>query len=294
MANKHATGTHSTVIRCPNCGEDYSITYKRCPFCDEKTVPPSRRRGGVDEYDEDLARGRVRRRGRPSGRQASGRVLPPAAAADAGAAGGGGEWTPLRVVGTVISVALIVAAVWIVITVVMPLVGKGKVPAEPTPPATSQVTPTPPPSIPAEHRPPARGDRLRHRPRRVRLTPGTEPSAPPSQQIPATQTATGFTLNKSDITINNAYPDPGAPGGHLHARRDHRGDHLDQQQQRGRLRGRLGPGEPRDQDRLGHHHRHHGGGLQAGVRGAQQRHQRRRFRLQQRRQPRPAPPPPAP
>jgi len=30
------------VIRCENCGEDYSVTYKRCPFCDER---PSR--GGV-------------------------------------------------------------------------------------------------------------------------------------------------------------------------------------------------------------------------------------------------------
>ena len=30
------------VIRCENCGEDYSITYKRCPFCDERPV-----RGGI-------------------------------------------------------------------------------------------------------------------------------------------------------------------------------------------------------------------------------------------------------
>lgn len=30
------------VIRCENCGEDYSITYKRCPFCDERPG-----RGGV-------------------------------------------------------------------------------------------------------------------------------------------------------------------------------------------------------------------------------------------------------
>lgn len=30
------------VIRCENCGEDYSITYRRCPFCDERPG-----RGGV-------------------------------------------------------------------------------------------------------------------------------------------------------------------------------------------------------------------------------------------------------
>ena len=33
MANKRTTGTRSAVIRCPNCGEDYSVTYKRCRFC---------------------------------------------------------------------------------------------------------------------------------------------------------------------------------------------------------------------------------------------------------------------
>ncbi len=32
----------SDVIRCENCGEDYSITYRRCPFCDERPV-----RGGI-------------------------------------------------------------------------------------------------------------------------------------------------------------------------------------------------------------------------------------------------------
>ena len=30
------------VIRCENCGEDYSVTYKRCPFCDERPG-----RGGI-------------------------------------------------------------------------------------------------------------------------------------------------------------------------------------------------------------------------------------------------------
>lgn len=30
------------VIRCENCGEDYSVTYRRCPFCDERPG-----RGGV-------------------------------------------------------------------------------------------------------------------------------------------------------------------------------------------------------------------------------------------------------
>ena len=37
MATKKAPPRRNTdVIRCENCGEEYSTTYKRCPFCDER------------------------------------------------------------------------------------------------------------------------------------------------------------------------------------------------------------------------------------------------------------------
>ncbi|MCI9156000.1 MAG: SH3 domain-containing protein [Lawsonibacter sp.] len=39
---RQAPSRRNDVIRCENCGEDYSITYKRCPFCDERPG-----RGGV-------------------------------------------------------------------------------------------------------------------------------------------------------------------------------------------------------------------------------------------------------
>lgn len=38
-----ASPRRSDVIRCEKCGEDYAITYKRCPFCDERPG----RAGGV-------------------------------------------------------------------------------------------------------------------------------------------------------------------------------------------------------------------------------------------------------
>lgn len=56
MSRKVAPGT---LIHCEYCGEDYSATYKRCPFCGEKPSsdaviipPPSRRRReeAEDEY----------------------------------------------------------------------------------------------------------------------------------------------------------------------------------------------------------------------------------------------------
>ena len=37
MAPKKAPPRRNTdVIRCERCGEEYSTTYKRCPFCDER------------------------------------------------------------------------------------------------------------------------------------------------------------------------------------------------------------------------------------------------------------------
>ena len=94
MASKHKSRTRNAVVRCPNCGEDYSVTYKCCPFCDESSGS-ARGRGGK----------RLNTRG--------------------GGYGGGGGWGPLRVITTVLSVALIVAAVYIVVTIVKPLVELG-------------------------------------------------------------------------------------------------------------------------------------------------------------------------
>lgn len=52
MARKNAPGT---LIHCDACGEDYSATYKRCPFCGEKSgqwattsIPPV-----SDAYEDD-------------------------------------------------------------------------------------------------------------------------------------------------------------------------------------------------------------------------------------------------
>lgn len=33
---RQAAPRRGDVIRCENCGEDYSVTYRRCPFCDER------------------------------------------------------------------------------------------------------------------------------------------------------------------------------------------------------------------------------------------------------------------
>lgn len=70
------------VIRCENCGEDYSITYKRCPFCDERPG-----RGGV------VGRRVANTRGGGYGRPVN----------------------PIQVAGVVISLILIASALFIVL-----------------------------------------------------------------------------------------------------------------------------------------------------------------------------------
>ncbi len=92
MATKQEPIRRNDVIRCEKCGEDYSVTYKRCPFCDERP-------------------GRSPRAGVPSG----GRRV---------AGGGSSRVNPMQIGFLVLSVVLIIAAAFIVFTTLSPLLGK--------------------------------------------------------------------------------------------------------------------------------------------------------------------------
>lgn len=175
MATRRSTGTRPEVVRCPYCGEDYSVTYKRCPFCDGKPAPES-----IFEDDPPA-----------EGRRSGGKRL---VSNTRGGGYGGGGWGPLRIVGTVVSLGLIVAAVWIVVSVVSPLVNRGSSlnsdqPSSP-PVTSSSAAPTGSPDSSASPAP----------------TGGVEPtrSPEPSGTIPASQTATSFTLNRKDFTLSQA------------------------------------------------------------------------------------------
>ena len=96
------------VIRCENCGEDYSVTYKRCPFCDERPG-----RGGA--AGKRVANTRGGGYGRPV--------------------------NPIQIAGLVVSLALIASALFIVFRFVgAPLFGGGKKPPEGSDASTSQST----------------------------------------------------------------------------------------------------------------------------------------------------------
>lgn len=144
---KRPAGNRHQMIHCDICGEDYAATYKRCPFCNGR--PPEEQESG--------------RRGRREMTNTRGGGYTTRA-------------TPLRIAMTVVSLALIVAAVCIVVSIVKPLVDKGdpsSIPSsDPTSAPTTAVTPTPEVS--------------------------TAPTIPPDQ------TATGLTLDQSDFTLSSA------------------------------------------------------------------------------------------
>ena len=81
---RQAPPRRSDVIRCENCGEEYSVTYKRCPFCDERPGRPSR----------------------PGGRSSGGRRV----ANNKRGGGYGGPVNPIHVIWLVISLVVIIAA----------------------------------------------------------------------------------------------------------------------------------------------------------------------------------------
>lgn len=84
----------SDVIRCEFCGEDYSVTYKHCPFCDDRAF-----------YGREQTRGKGGKR----------------VATNKRGGGYGGGMQPVQIIGLALSFVLIIAAIYIVFTVLSPL-----------------------------------------------------------------------------------------------------------------------------------------------------------------------------
>ena len=49
MAQK-TRGGRDNLIHCPNCGEDYASTYRRCPFCNNKPARDSREEDDLEPF----------------------------------------------------------------------------------------------------------------------------------------------------------------------------------------------------------------------------------------------------
>ena len=210
MAAKKPVGARNETVRCENCGEYYATTYKRCPFCEERAADRRGRRDEDeyedydvfdDEYDDDYEDDEPRRGG--------GRRL--VTNTRGGGYGRRGP-SPLSVILAVLSLALIGAAIWSIVSFIVPIVQRGDPGPVPsvTPSAPVVVSPTPSqdpePSVDPTAEPsvePTQG-------------PGdvdVSPSPAPGGDIPASQTATAFTLVNyagktiQDISLSDSYPD---------------------------------------------------------------------------------------
>jgi cytoskeletal protein RodZ len=149
--------------KCENCGEYYSVTYKRCPFCDEKSernAAPARRKSG-------------------GGKRLASNTK------------GGGYGRPrsqfMRIFALLLSLVLIVAAICIVISIVRTLLHTGGSEGAAESPATTEQTDTSGNTDPTE--PPETTEPI-----------DSQPSGADTS-IPEVTLATSMELNSTDITL---------------------------------------------------------------------------------------------
>ena len=203
MAAKRTPGSRPGLIRCDHCGEEYSESYRRCPFC--------------AEYDADVEyetqRIRAASYGGAGQSSAGPRTAPSRAASSRSSSGRGGKrvahsnrrgggYTKIsagKIIAWLLSLIVIIAAIWIIVTQVVPLISKGDNvdPDAMNSPGTSQTPPVDPSPVVSDPTPGT-----------SEPGPSQEPDVSPSPQIPAGDTAAGFTLNENDFSFNDTWPDP--------------------------------------------------------------------------------------
>ena len=172
-------GSKNELIKCEYCGEMYAASYKHCPFCNEDGT--GRWNVADDEEDEVVSGG--------------GKRLASGGGKRGGYASGGGQGPSVRrVISMVVSLALIIAAAGIVISIVRSLVGEKDPVADatPTPAQSSSVSAAPSAAVPSD---PV-----------VEPTPITsQPPIPVVTSPVAELTApTSFKLNRKDFTLDHA------------------------------------------------------------------------------------------
>lgn len=245
---RNTHGTYSELIHCDNCDEDYSATYKRCPFCGARpdktayTQPinrselTSRIGAGAEESQRSRSRAAVQEEDdyvfdgqgvfddvddydddgydtRRGGKRLAG--------------GDGTGITPTTIIGIIFSAAVVIAALLIVFLVIIPMVQGGRTPtAENDPNSSISGLPSSPgqsasgnpgaditddPALPTGGDPDSSND-----PEDPSITDspdpdptGSTPASPSvSPSVSPSPSTGGFTLSHSDFTISDRYPDP--------------------------------------------------------------------------------------
>lgn len=106
MSTQQETPSRSDMIRCEFCGEEYSVTYRKCPFCDDMAGRPAPR------PTPHTGKGGKRQVGGSRGSSSRPHLT----------------IEPIRIIGYALGLVLIVAAIYIVYTLLAPLFG-GSTPA---------------------------------------------------------------------------------------------------------------------------------------------------------------------
>jgi len=173
MATKRTPGSRPGLIYCENCGEEYSSSYRRCPFCDEFG----------EDYEPDAGSGE-----QGSSRRSGGKRLTQSTRRG----GGYTKMAPLQVIKVVLSLAIIIAAIWIVVSEVSPLIQRGKVDTiDPGPSNTETANPSPSPDTSPVVTDPPTVD--------PSPTPDVTPSVDPNAAI-------GFTLSHAEFAFTDEWP----------------------------------------------------------------------------------------
>ena len=230
---KKSNGTRSELLHCDNCGEEYSSTYKRCPFCGARAD-----RSSLSQPTNRFDLGDRGDRGASSRSSAS---RSPAPDDDDYVFDGSGVFddegedddmaytgrrggkrladddfvlTPTTIAGIIFSLAVVIAAILIVVNVVLPMVRENQDPSGSGNPS-DPVLPTSQSPAPSDPQPDTTDDPLSSdspSPSDV-----VEPSPSPSTPVPDNQPTSFFLIYTgqrdktkpiTDFTISDQWPDP--------------------------------------------------------------------------------------
>lgn len=176
MARKRTPGSRPGLIYCENCGEEYSSSYRRCPFC--------------AEYEAELHGGDRKKEVRSKLR-------------------GGGykkKSKPGQIISGLLSVAVIALLIWFIVFKLAPLAQQGHqagtVDPDTLPTFSALPTPTPTPAVTPEPTPESTPE----------PTPTPVPTPTPGNSggnvVAVENNATGISLSKTEFAISNQYPYP--------------------------------------------------------------------------------------
>lgn len=193
MAKKRTPGSRPGLIRCDHCGEEYSSSYRRCPFCAE-----------YDEYDAYEADDTGDRTSRSSG----GKRL-----AKSNRRGGGyGRVSVFRIIGYIFSLAVIAAAIYVVVTVIYPLISTGDVDTidpDTAPSGVTDVSPNTSPDSTPDIFPDVSPDTSPDTTEPPAVTDDPSADTTPTPTVSsAPGSANGFSLSKKDISFTWDWPAP--------------------------------------------------------------------------------------